>query len=72
MTMQYVNEDDPKGSGGFFGLDDAKYDGNDVRQVLNIRDGGYALLALLKLEGKVSVPYYSVFDRDGDVGLRRG
>lgn len=71
LTMQYVNEDDPLGHGGFFGLDDHSYDGNDVQKVLNIRDGAYALLALLKLEGKVHGPFYSVFDRNGEITLRK-
>ncbi|MCX7019547.1 MAG: hypothetical protein WCK47_09680 [bacterium] len=71
LTMQFLDEKDKLGHGGFYGFDDSNYDGNKARTVLNIRDGSYALLALLKLEGIVHGPFYSIFDRNGNITLRK-
>ncbi len=64
IWLQETETTNPKAHGGIYG--DAGYDGS-VKEVLNIRASSYALIAFLKLEGKEYGPYYSVFDRSGEL-----
>ncbi len=62
LWLQETESPDPRAYGGIYG--DAGY-GGSVKDIINIRASSYALIALLKLEGKEYGPYYSVFDRSG-------
>ncbi len=71
LTLQIDKPEDPACHGAFLGYDDGVFDPNASRAMVNIRDAGYALLALLRLEGRVHGPYYSVFDAGGKISLRK-
>lgn len=71
LTLQIDKPGDPLCHGAFLGYDDGVFDPKASRAMVNIRDAGYALLALLRLEGRVHGPYYSVFDADGKIRLRK-
>jgi len=62
LTQQETDQSDMKAYGGFYG-----YGNNwssETKDTLNLRTSAYALIFLLKIEGKESGPYYSPFDRD--------
>lgn len=63
LTQQELNPEHKEIYGGFYGYDGKWNVGH--HDVINLRTSGYALIALLKLEGKERGPYYSPFDRVG-------
>lgn len=64
LWLQETESIDPMAHGGIYG--DAGY-GGSVKEVINIRASSYALIAFLKLEGQEYGPYYSVFERSGEM-----
>ncbi len=61
ITRQVNNQENKLLHGGFYG-----YDGNwnsEHNDFINIRTSAYALIALLKLEGKEKGPFYSAIER---------
>ncbi len=68
VTQQELSKENEKVYGGFYGYGPGWESGK--RTTLNIRTSAYALIALLKLEGKEQGPYYSPFDRDGSPGIK--
>ena len=58
LTLQVRKPEDPIAHGGFRGYCDET---GETGHFLNLRTGAYALIALWKLEGEVTTPYYSVF-----------
>lgn len=62
LTLQETESKEKKMHGGFYGMTDNRH---GTREMINLRTTAYALIALLKLEGKEKGPYYSVTDKDG-------
>lgn len=69
LSRQHLNPKDKTTYGGFFGYDDNW--NSDHREIINLRTTCYAVIALLKLEGKEKGPYYSPFDRSGNYMLQK-
>jgi hypothetical protein len=66
LTLQENESDDKMALHGFYGHNHSD-DYSINREWINQRTAGYALLALLRLEGEVSGPYYSVLNSSGKI-----
>lgn len=67
LSLQLNCPDDPMADGAFYGYGNGP---RDVLDTINLRTASYAVIALFKLEGVVTGPYYSAFDREGNMSYR--